>query len=1190
MKVPAALTELGRAAFQSSGITEAAIPQAITEIPNHAFNNCEKLASITLPAGLKQIRDGAFAGAAIAEIQLPNGLEAIQRDAFENCRNLKKVVIPNSVTTLGMSAFRGCNELTDVKLPIDLTELPDFIFWYTNLKNFTIPSTVTKIGQNAIHLAVGESVELPAQVQTVAGNFICASGAMYHDDQGLDFTVTVSPANPYLKVTKEGVFSKDGKTLYAGFIADPSQKLLRIPDGVETIGSYAYDSFDFGEYQKTLIIPASVKAIGAYAIDVYWEGQIWYLGTEEQWNTIEMDEYLRSELEWNLENSELKLHYASASVAAASCEVGSATLYTCADCAATLLADRAAGAGHSYGADEVCTVCGETNTLWSYTVNEGAATVTGYSGVTEHLVLPQALGGCPVTATSGMLLNTWDQQTTVKTVHLPATLKEVGDEAFNYAYSVMEVNFPSGLERIGVGAFRGTSLSSVDLPESVHELGDRAFDGCQLMEVEISDAIQYGYAVYGNNPIRSATVSGHFTVMENWFANCEYLETVTMPSSITEIGDGAFSGCCSLKNIQLPSGVHTLGASCFSECEALETLTLPSGLQTIGSSAFSSCKSLKELKIPSGVTEVGSSAFSGCKALESIELPANADVSTECLFENCTALKSVTLPQALTLIGREMFYNCENITAFTVRDGITSIDSHAFAGSGITALHLPASVVGIDETAFFGQDWPYINLTIDPENPYLKIENDALLSKTGTIFHRYLGNADRYVVPAGVKEIESEAFAESTLKELILPNGLEELNSRFLAHSSVEEITVPNTVERMAHAFWDANRLRLIRLEDGIETIDGYGWFFNCNADVIVPKSVTLMEDWFDDCYGRILYLGTPEDRAQITFDGSDERTLGIWHYVTAESYRAPTCTADGARIFTCSEPAETVEIVVPAAHTFSGNFCSVCGACRAYSAHPYGANTDERKTLTQPGANWMALTFAEETFVEAGSDYIELYDGNHKLLGRYTGAELAGKRIELQGDTVTVRLLADDSTEGYGYQVEALDAGVRLTAEGGAKLEGEVGAIDPDAELVAEVFTPTEEIALPEGSGAAAHFEIHIEKEGEELQPDGTVAISLPVPDGMEGEACEIYRVETDGALTDMEAELDANGNLTFKTDHFSHYVVVEMVKSVDTTAVVAILRYLNGIGAADAALDVNGDGKITLADALNLLKTLSA
>ncbi|MBQ7090486.1 MAG: hypothetical protein IJN82_05145, partial [Clostridia bacterium] len=390
--------------------------------------------------------------------------------------------------------------------------------------------------------------------------------------------------------------------------------------------------------------------------------------------------------------------------------------------------------------------------------------------------------------------------------------------------------------------------------------------------------------------------------------------------------------------------------------------------------------------------------------------------------------------------------------------------------------------------------------------------------------------------------------------------------------------------------FWDANRLRLIRLEDGIETIDGYGWFFNCNADVIVPKSVTLMEDWFDDCYGRILYLGTPEDRAQITFDGSDERTLGIWHYVTAESYRAPTCTADGARIFTCSDPTETVEIIIPAAHTFSGNFCSVCGACRAYSAHPYAANTDERKTLTQPGANWMALTFAKETFVEAGSDYIELYDGNHKLLGRYTGAELAGKRIELSGDTVTVRLLADDTTEGYGYQVEALDAGVRLMSEGGAKLEGEVGVIDPDAELVAEVFTPSEEIALPEGSKEAAHFEIHIERNGEELQPDGSVSISLPVPNGMEGENCRIYRVESNGELTDMEAEWSENGSLTFKTDHFSHYIVVEMAKIIDTSEVIKIMRYLDRNGEADPAWDKNGDGKISLADALRLLKQLSA
>ncbi len=1190
LKVPATLTEAGRCAFMNSGLSEAVIPQAFTSIPAQMFCQCANLTAVTLPSGLKRIENAAFSGSGLVSVEFPSSLEYIGENAFENVTALKKIVIPNSVTELGKGAFRGNPALSDVTLPNGITTLPDRLFWYTNLKNFEIPDTVIHIGQTAIHLAAGETVKLPASVQTVAGNFVCASSANNYDNHGLDFTVTVDAANPYLKATEYGVFSKDGKILYAGFIADPNQKMIRIPDGVETVSAYTYDNWYNGDYAKTLVLPASVTSVGYDAFDIMYEGEIWYLGTEEQWNAISFDEGMGNDLAWNIENGELSLHYATVSAATATCEIASATQYSCSVCPSILLTDQVAGEGHSFGADELCSVCNEANTEWVYTVNEEQATITGCFAVEEFLILPQKLGGYPVTATEGELLMDWEQKTTVKTVRLPSTLKVLGDYSFSYAYSIAQINLPEGLEKIGSIALAGTSLSSVDLPQSLREIGDNAFSNCSLLEAEIRDDITYGHSVYGGNPIRSATVSGHFTVVDSWFADCVYLETVTLPSSITEIGDMAFHGCRALRNINIPTGVVRLGSSSFSGCEALTELELPSGLQIIGGSAFYECKNLQSLTIPAGVTKIESSAFSGCKSLETLTIPANATVSTDYLFENCTSLKSVTLPQNLTKIGSSMFRNCTQLTAFTVPDGVGSIESRAFAGSKVTALYLPSSVSGVDSSAFAYEDWARVTVTIDDENPYLKIENEAILSASGETFYRYLGNAERYVVPAGVKTIESEAFRAASLKELILPDGLTTIWSQFIADTAITEITIPSSVSRMGHTFWDANALRLIVLEDGLESISGYGMFQYCNADVIVPKSVTEIEDWFEDCYGRILYLGTPEDRESITFDGNDERTLSLWHYVAAESYRAPSCTADGARIYTCTDPAETLEVKIPAAHQFSGNFCSVCGACRAYSAHPYAANTDESKTLTQPGATWMALTFSEETYVEAGSDFIELYDGNGNLLGRYTGAELSGKRIELETDTVTVRLLADGDTQGYGYQVEALDAGVRLTAESGAKLNAEVGAVDPDAVLVAEEFEPAEEIVLPEGSGDAVHFEIHIEKDNEEIQPDGTVSISLPIPDGMDGADCAVYRVEENGELTDMNASVDEEGNLTFETDHFSHYVLVEMAKVIDTAQVVAILQYLNGNGIADPAWDRNADGKISLADALNLLKTLSA
>ena len=88
------------------------------------------------------------------------------------------------------------------------------------------------------------------------------------------------------------------------------------------------------------------------------------------------------------------------------------------------------------------------------------------------------------------------------------------------------------------------------------------------------------------------------------FYGCDSLTTVTLPDSLTTIGDYAFFFCSSLTTITLPDSLTTIGAYAFSGCDSLTTITLPEGLTTIGDSAFQWCGSLTTVTLPDSLTTI----------------------------------------------------------------------------------------------------------------------------------------------------------------------------------------------------------------------------------------------------------------------------------------------------------------------------------------------------------------------------------------------------------------------------------------------------------------------------------------------------------------------------------------------------------------------------------------------------------
>ena len=93
------------------------------------------------------------------------------------------------------------------------------------------------------------------------------------------------------------------------------------------------------------------------------------------------------------------------------------------------------------------------------------------------------------------------------------------------------------------------------------------------------------------------------------FSDCFNLMSISIPESVTSIGDDAFSWCSSLMSVSIPESVTSIGNRAFRDCSSLASVNIPEGMTSIGYDAFSGCSSLASVIIPKNVIEIGSNAF-----------------------------------------------------------------------------------------------------------------------------------------------------------------------------------------------------------------------------------------------------------------------------------------------------------------------------------------------------------------------------------------------------------------------------------------------------------------------------------------------------------------------------------------------------------------------------------------------------
>ena len=223
--------------------------------------------------------------------------------------------------------------------------------------------------------------------------------------------------------------------------------------------------------------------------------------------------------------------------------------------------------------------------------------------------------------------------------------------------------------------------------------------GEHTVKYTLADPTAFGNETFLGSDVASITIPNSVTTIgESAFSQCTRLTNVTIPNSVTSIGTSAFSQCEELTNVIIPNSVTTIGNEVFSYCSGLTNVTIPNSVTIIGNSAFYGCESLTSITIPNSVTSIGQSTFGGCVGLTNVTIPNGVTSIGTGAFSQCTGLTNVTIPNSVTSIGTSAFYACTGLTSITsLATTAPTIDYSSFQLIGENGtLNVPSGSTGYD--------------------------------------------------------------------------------------------------------------------------------------------------------------------------------------------------------------------------------------------------------------------------------------------------------------------------------------------------------------------------------------------------------------------------------------------------------------------------------------------------------------
>ena len=384
-----------------------------------------------------------------------------------------------------------------------------------------------------------------------------------------------------------------------------------------------------------------------------------------------------------------------------------------------------------------------------------------------------------------------------------------------------------------------------------------------------------------------------YRIGEEAFAYSQ-IESLEIPSGVSEIGDRAFYWCQSLKNINLPNDLAVIGRQAFLGNTSITKIQLGDKVQEIQQEAFANTN-LSEISIPASVSRIGAGAFTNTNNLEFITVAQENTkyISKEQILYNKEQTEIILVPTKKDLSG------------YTVPTSVKEIADFAFNGcSSLKELHLPSGFMRIGQSAFsncsalYKIDFPdsleFIGDNAFQGTKWMSSQQQEYVTVNGKLLLAYRGNAAEIKVPKGIvsvsyhdvtKDIEKVRILNlSSEVQSVTPGFLKAYNfDYFLVDSSNCYYSSENTI------LYNKDKTVLIccplryndsnfTIKEGVETINDYA-FSRCITikSVVLPKSVKeIRTGAFSNCtvLEKLVIPSEVTDIKTDAFIGSKQLTI----------------------------------------------------------------------------------------------------------------------------------------------------------------------------------------------------------------------------------------------------------------------------------------------------------------------------
>lgn len=406
-------------------------------------------------------------------------------------------------------------------------------------------------------------------------------------------------------------------------------------------------------------------------------------------------------------------------------EIGWNEYQTCSRCNFSTYNELPINEIHTYENSYICSRCDCLIHIASegieYELDEksNTYTVTGIGTFSDtDLVIPYTHNDLPVTSIGRYAFFNCDSLTSIiipnsvttigwgafescsvlTSITIPDGVISISYDAFSQCDSITSVNYLGTLEQwcnisfseYDSNPLRGANLylngeivTSLVMPDTITEIKECVFGGCtSITSLTIPSSVtsigNYAFAC------RALTKVNYLGTIEQWcnmsfddyyanplnyganlYLNGEIVTNLVIPSTITEIKDNAFDGCTSITSVTIPNSVISIGDSAFVNCDSLTNIVIPNSVIWIGEWAFAYCDSLTNAIIGNGVERMYEGAFACCPSLKNVTIGNSVIFLASYTFKDCTSLTNIVIPNSITQIGGCTFEGCTSLTSVT---------------------------------------------------------------------------------------------------------------------------------------------------------------------------------------------------------------------------------------------------------------------------------------------------------------------------------------------------------------------------------------------------------------------------------------------------------------------------------------------------------------------------------------------